>query len=183
MATWWQRFAALLAVLGPVALSAGCVGDTSDLATELSVESAPAPEPVAPELPETPSGEPEESGVVECAPEMATDIENVIRAQTSALSAGDFETAHGYASPSFRLGVSVEAFEALIVSDYAPLLTATRLEFSSCQYDSRFDAAAIDVQVGGGGEGVFRLRYVMFESEEGWRVNQASNLESLGSMS
>ena len=169
-------------LLGALGLTSGCAAkSTPGEPQNPPTESAPAPTPES--RPENSPEDPDASALRECSPDVAAQIEEVIRAQTAALAEGDFVTAHSYASASFRLGVSVQAFEALIVSDYEPLLTASRLEFSSCFEDPTYDAAAIDVQLGGAGDGVFQLRYGMVESEEGWRVNQASNLESLGSRS
>lgn len=107
-------------------------------------------------------------------------VEIVIRRQTEAFEARDFDTAYSMASPSFRDSVPLEAFRQLIDSSYGPLLESTNLSFDSCLIERQRDFATIDARFSRDGQDVFLLRYVVSDTEEGWRVNAASNLELVG---
>lgn len=118
-----------------------------------------------------------------CSAEVEAAVEETIRAQTAAMAAGDFVLAHSYASSGFQALVSVEAFEELITLNYMPLVEASRLDFADCIHDRAFELAYLNVQLGETGSGAYQIRYVMLETPEGWRVSEASNLQSVGTTS
>jgi hypothetical protein len=85
------------------------------------------------------------------------------------------------ASPSFRAAVPQAVFEQLIGNSYGPLLRTTDLSFESCLIEREQNFATLDARFTQGGIDVFGLRYVVSETEEGWRVDGASDLEVVGS--
>lgn len=130
----------------------------------------PEPEPVEPEI-----------SLVPCDDQQREAVSQPITAQTEAFIAGDYEGAYQMATPAFRQAVPLGAFEELIRTSYGPLLESTDLQFGDCIIQSSGGAASMDVRFNEGGIDVFGLRYVLQNTEEGWRVDGASALAVVGS--
>jgi hypothetical protein len=169
-----------IAIAGMVVVLAGCAAQ---------VEDEPAPEqsaPVEPDVSEpvedtAESSDPLEGvNLVECNDTEREAVSLPITQQTEAFGAGDFDTAYSMASPSFRAAVPQGVFEQLIASSYGPLLRSADLIFDSCLIERDLNFATIDARFNQGGLDVFGLRYVVSETDEGWRVDGASDLEVVG---
>ena len=106
--------------------------------------------------------------------------QNTVTAQTEALRAGDFEAAYTYASPSFQDTVSLEQFAGLILASYQPLLGEVVLEFGECVTDDRAEELSLDVVLRAEGQDSLGLRYILVDTDEGWRVSGASDFRLAG---
>ena len=171
-----------------VALLAGCASSISAAPEPSGVETqGPNPEvsavPTEPEPGEPePSTEPDRPGPDAAAPQQCPEtiqlqVENAIRSQTEAFAVEDFELAYSYASDTFRSNVSIRSFVAIIASSYGPLLSSSQLEFSNCFSNQALDLGIIDVRFVESGVALYGLRYIVSASDEGWRIEGASNLE------
>lgn len=149
---------------------------------DLPVDTAPREEPQIEEAPDVqPEPDPLEGvSLVECDDLERQLVSLPITQQTEAFVAGDFDTAYSMASPSFRAAVPQEVFEQLIGNSYGPLLQTTDLRFDDCLIEREQNFATLDARFTQGGLDVFGLRYVVSETEEGWRVDGASDLEVVG---
>ena len=119
--------------------------------------------------------------VVECSQVIQGGIESSINAQTASFAVDDFKLAYSYASESFRSSVSLERFIDIIQGSYGPLISSSSLSFDNCLYYPEASLATIDVRFTEAGTEVYALRYVMVESDLGWRVDGAGGLASIGS--
>ena len=119
-------------------------------------------------------------GPVECDASVQQDIESTVNSQTSAFAADNFEIAYSFASPAFRSNVSLDGFVEIIAGSYGPLIESSQLSFRDCLVDYESGLALIDVRFLQSGNDVFGLRYLMVETQEGWRVQGASNLQLVG---
>jgi hypothetical protein len=119
--------------------------------------------------------------VVECSQVIQGGIERTINAQTASFAVDDFELAYSYASESFRSSVSLERFIDIIQGSYGPLISSSQLSFDNCLFYPEAPLATIDVRFTEAGTEVYALRYVMVESDLGWRVDGAGGLASIGS--
>ena len=129
-------------------------------------------------------GQTEERGAqndpVACDQKTQIAIEEVINSQTKAFAESNYELAYSYASESFRSGVSLEGFVAIISSSYGPLIESSKLRFSGCLVNPNTGFGLIDVSFLQAGDFVYALRYLVTDTQEGWRVQGASNLEVVG---
>jgi hypothetical protein len=121
-----------------------------------------------------------QGGPVECAANVQADVESTINSQTSAFASDNFEIAYSFASPSFRSNVTLDGFVEIIAGSYGPLIESSQLSFSDCLVDLDSGLALIDVRFLQSGNDVYGLRYLMIDTNEGWRVQGASNLELVG---
>jgi hypothetical protein len=135
------------------------------------------PEPTAPEstAPESTSPESTEPGPTESAPEPCEDLvfqraQTTIRSQQDALGNDDFQAAWGFASPSFRSSVTVDAFQGIIEGTYPFLLDNPELRFVECQRQG--ETAFLQVEVAGSPTVVMVYRVVL--NEDVWFVDAAS---------
>ena len=135
-------------------------------------------QPPTPEEPQNPS-EPEIE-TVECSQVVQSAIETTVNAQTASFAVGDYELAYSYASPSFQASVSIPRFIEIIEGSYGPLIQSTTLGFENCVYYPEPELATMDVRFAEAGVTVYALRYLMVESDEGWRVDGASALTEIG---
>lgn len=119
--------------------------------------------------------------VIECSQVTQAGIESSINAQTASFAVDDFELAYSYASESFRSSVSLERFIEIIRGSYGPLISSSKLGFDNCLFYPEAPLATIDVRFTEAGTEVYALRYVMVESDLGWRVDGAGGLASIGS--
>jgi hypothetical protein len=144
---------------------------------------AEVPEPSQSQA-ESDSGQTEEPGAqdeaVDCNQKTQIAIEEVINSQTKAFAESNYELAYSYASESFRSGVSLEGFVAIIASSYGPLIESSKLRFSGCLVNPNTGFGLIDVSFLQAGDFVYGLRYLVTETQEGWRVQGASNLQVVG---
>lgn len=106
--------------------------------------------------------------------------QTIVQAQTGALGGGDFELAYSYATPGFQSAVSLEQFAGLIAASYQPLLGSADLEFGNCLIDQSATRVALDVVVRTTQGEALGLRYVLLDTEEGWRVDGASDFRLVG---
>jgi hypothetical protein len=133
---------------------------------------------------ESEPGQTEEPGAqnepVDCDQKTQIAIEEVINSQTKAFAESNYELAYSYASESFRSGVSLEGFVAIIASSYGPLIESSKLRFSGCLVNPNAGFAVIDVSFLQAGDFVYGLRYLVTDTPDGWRVQGASNLQVVG---
>jgi len=163
-----------------VALSiSGCYGTASNDGSQ-----SESPE-IDTQTPQPMDGEPESSRpevlADSCSQNTQSGIETTINAQTASFAVGDYELAYSYASPSFRSSVSLQRFIGIIEGSYGPLISSSTLGFDSCLYFSEEELATIDVRFTEAGATVYALRYVLVETDLGWRVDGASALANIGS--
>jgi hypothetical protein len=172
----------LAAAIACVAVLAGCTASISAAPTPSGNETQGSnqevsPEQSAPEPEEAEGSGPEAAAPSECSEPIQLAIEAAIRSQTEAFAAEDFELAYSYASETFRSNVPIRSFVAIIASSYGPLLSSSQLEFSNCFSNQALDLGIIDVRFVESGLALYGLRYIVSDSDEGWRVEGASNLE------
>jgi len=171
-----------IALSGVVLLS--LVACASEPAAEVTEQAVPAPEevPAEPEViePEPEAGPLDGVNLVECDDAEQQLVQLPITQQTEAFGEGDYDTAYSMASPSFRAAVPLVAFQQLIDSSYGPLLRTTDLSFDACLIERDLEFATIDARFTEGGLDVFGLRYVVSDTEEGWRIDGASDLQVVG---
>lgn len=99
--------------------------------------------------------------------------QGTIRSQQSAFAELDFAAARGYASESFRTGVSVPRFEAIIEGQYAFLLGDPAIEFIDCQRLG--ESALIDVEVDDPATAsTVAMVYRVVLENESWFIDAAS---------
>ena len=115
-----------------------------------------------------------------CSTEIQGRMEETISSQAKAFSEDEFELAYSLASPSFREAVTLQSFVAIIAGSYGPLIESSSLGFSECLIGEDESFGIIDVSFAQGGEDVYALSYVMVSTQDGWRVEGASNLEVIG---
>lgn len=108
-------------------------------------------------------------------------IAETISSQTDSFAVGDFKLAYSYASPSFRAAVGLESFIGIIQGSYGPLIGSSTLSFVNCVVDLTQQEAVIDVRFTEADTEVYALRYVLVNTDSGWRVDGASALAILGS--
>ena len=132
-----------------------------------------------PEEPENPS-EPEIE-TIDCSQVIQSAIETTVNSQTASFAVGDYELAYSYASPSFQASVSIPRFIQIIEGSYGPLIQSSSLGFENCVYYPEPELATMDVRFSEAGVTVYALRYLMVETDLGWRVDGASALSEVGS--
>lgn len=171
----------MLRVVFPLAAAAMLAGCTSVVSSD---EPTQAPSPSSSVSPEPSSApEPEESesqAPIGCEGSAELEIQEVINNQVAAFGDGDFERAYGFASGAFRANVSLEGFIEIIDGSYGPLIGSSDLVFSGCFVTAENLLAVIDAKFIQQTNEVFGLRYLMLNTDQGWRVQGASNLELLG---
>ena len=146
---------------------------------EPSIESSAQPEPQESQ-PEPQESQPD-STPSPCSSEALTGIQESISSQTRAFALEDFELAYSFASPNFRQNVNLQAFVNVISSSYGPLLSSSELQFSECLSNEKGSIGLIDVRFVEDGAELYGLRYLMVVTDEGWRVEGASNLQLVAS--
>jgi len=177
-----------LAALLPLLLAACSTGTTISPQSGLESDDAQISQPEAsaepsvdpPETEDTQSPDPASPPEV-CSPDVQDKIELSITSQTEAFASEDFNLAYSFASPEFRANVSLQAFIGVIQSSYGPLLSRSELQFADCYSDQDQIVGVIDVRFVEGGNSLYALRYFVVATEEGWRVEGASNLELVAS--
>jgi hypothetical protein len=175
-------------------LLAGCVmsAPEQDVQAELPEQesSIPAPEENQTQEPE-PEPEPETETETEtetereiettpCSQTVQAGIESTIKTQTASFAVEDFELAYSYSSDSFQASVTLQRFIEIIQGSYGPLISSSTLSFENCIYFPE-SLASIDVRFTDSGAELYALRYVMVESDQGWRVDGAGALAVVGS--
>jgi hypothetical protein len=120
------------------------------------------------------------SGPIACNQSIQEAIEETVRSQTRAFADNNYELAYSFASPSFRANVSLEGFVSIISGSYGPLIESSQLRFSDCLLSTNSGLALIDVSFLQSDKFVYALRYLMTDTQDGWRVDGASNLEVVG---
>lgn len=167
----------------PRALVVGfiAVGLLSGCAAASESDSEP-PEPVAsqepapPERPAPPEGldpsdeSPSELGLGPCSGETREAIENTVVGQVSAFSAGDFEAAYAFASPSFQEGMPLDVFGPLIRINYPQLLEASNARSGPCDADLTGGFSTIVMRFDTPTDPNYTLRYVLERVGEQWRI-------------
>ncbi len=140
------------------ALLLGCTGD---------------PDPIEPggSGPSEPSGS-SEPAVGPCDAEVVAAIDATIAGQLAAFAADDFEAAIGFASRSFRAGVDVASFRALILEAY-PNLTDDAVHRSGACTITAEGVAEIRIEVTGEGGTRDDHRYLMVAEDGRWLVAAA----------
>ena len=174
-----KSWLALLSTL----LLAGCAmsAPEQDVQTQLSEQesSNPAPDKNQPQEPEPePETEPE-IAATPCSQTVQAGIESIIKTQTASFAVDNFELAYSYSSDSFQASVTLQRFIEIIQGSYGPLISSSTLSFENCIYFPE-SLASIDVRFTDGETLVYALRYVMVESELGWRVDGAGALTEIG---
>lgn len=164
-------------LVAAVFLLAGCATQTTTGRTPTSQPSnqatdSPAPTEPEPEQAEPESKEPEptESGPVACEDLVFQRAQTTIRGQQDAFGSDDFQTAWGFASPSFRSSVTVDAFQTIIEGTYPFLLDNPNLRFIDCQRQGK--TAFLQVEVADSPTVVMVYRVVL--NEDVWLIDAAS---------
>ena len=161
-------------VLAALFVLAGCSAVSDE-------KSSPLPQETPDATTETPAEELEPQMILrDCRDSERVGAHNTVTAQTDALRAGDFEAAYSYASPSFQDTVSLEQFAGLILASYQPLLGDVVLEFGDCITDDSSEELSLDVVLRAEGQDSLGLRYILVDTDEGWRVSGASDFRLAG---
>ena len=182
-----QRSLSMIPVMKTLVIGSLAIGLSSGCSLQLTSAEPDASEAEQPQQQDqSPQPEPESDSAPEiefsdCSQTAQSGIETTINAQTASFAVGDYELAYSYASPSFRSSVSLQRFIGIIEGSYGPLITSSTLGFDSCLFYPEPELATIDVRFTEAGETVYALRYVLVETELGWRVDGASALASIGS--
>ncbi len=162
-----------------IGLSSGCSLQVTSDEPDAAEAEQPEQQDQAPQ-PESESDNAPEIEFSDCSQITQSGIETTINAQTASFAVGDYELAYSYASPSFRSSVSLQRFIGIIEGSYGPLISSSTLSFDSCLFYPEPELVTIDVRFTEAGETVYALRYVLVETELGWRVDGASALASIG---
>jgi hypothetical protein len=131
--------------------------------------------------PPTPSPSPlagEEPVFADCPVAVEAGIDATVTAQLDAFAAGDFRTAFGYASQSFRSSVDLKGFRRIIREGYPEVASARSHVIVDCRQLAPGDAQAL-VSVTGQGGSVAQVGYRFVLEPEGWRIDGASTLDTL----
>jgi len=163
-----------------IGLSSGCSLQVPAVEPDASEAEQPQQQDQSPQT-DSESDSAPEIEFSDCSQTTQSGIETTINAQTASFAVGDYELAYSYASPSFRSSVSLQRFIGIIEGSYGPLISSSTLGFDSCLFYPEPELATIDVRFTEAGETVYALRYVLVETELGWRVDGASALASIGS--
>lgn len=167
----WERVAAAAVVtLAMAGCSAGPSGSTeSTQPTEPSAPASAAPRPSAspavpdPDLPE------------ECAADVAEGIDRTVSAQLAAFAAGDFRSAFGLASGSFRAGIDLKGFREVILTGYPEVAASVDHRVVACRQPGPGSASALVAVTGENGV-TAQLGYRFVLEPGGWRIDGASTL-------
>ena len=169
-------------------LLAGCSAVITVEEPEVSSPDAQATQPdSSPEAKETErdtsdaEGDQSASSAVDCSADLQALIQASINSQTEAFAAEDFQLAYSFASPEFQKNIDLQAFINVISSSYGPLLSSSKLQFSNCYVSQDQSVGVIDVRFIEGSDALYALRYFLVFTEEGWRVEGASDLELVAS--
>lgn len=156
---------------------AGCATQTTTGQAPNSPSPTEAPDTPAPTEPEATEPDPEltepeptESEPVACEDLVFQRAQATIRSQQDAFGSDDFQTAWGFASPSFRSSVTVDAFQTIIEGTYPFLLDNPNLRFIECQRQGK--TAFLQVEVAGSPTVVMVYRVVL--NEDVWLIDAAS---------
>lgn len=176
--TYRPRMKVIIAGLAAAALLlAGCATQTTTGQAPNSPSPTEAPDTPAPTEPEATQPEPEltepeptESEPVACEDLVFQRAQTTIRSQQDALGNSDFQAAWGFASPSFRSSVTVDAFQGIIEGTYPFLLDNPDLTFTECQRQG--ETAFLQVEVAGSPTVVMVYRVVL--NEDVWFIDAAS---------
>jgi hypothetical protein len=174
----WFR-AVLLAVLA-TGLLAGCSAGSGTPVGDAPTASIDVPSPTPPPPP-TPSPSPqagEEPVFADCPVDVEAGIDATVTAQLDAFAAGDFRTAFGYASESFRSSVDLKGFRRIIREGYPEVASARSHVVVDCRQLAPGDAQAL-VSVTGQGGSVAQVGYRFVLESGGWRIDGASTLDTL----
>lgn len=168
-------------VLGLVLLLGGCslLGVSADVADDEGGFSSSPP----PSQSDEPSEQtPESTGVLrDCADAESLGARRAVTGQAEALRMSDFEAAYSYSSPSFQEAVSLEQFTGLILASYQPLLEDVVLEFGDCVARDGGEQVTLDVVLRAeSASNSLGIRYLLDDTDEGWRVSGASDFRLAG---
>lgn len=169
---------ALLVVLAGCAPQAPVVGD-EPVGNPTQVEPGPRQQG-EPDGEQQPSDEQPQEVLSACESSERGQTQTIVQAQTGALGGGDFELAYSYATPGFQSAVSLDQFAGLIAASYQPLLGNADLEFGNCLIDQSATRVALDVVVRTTQGEALGLRYVLLDTDDGWRVDGASDFRLVG---
>ena len=170
----------VLASVAMLSLLSGCASQEVMQFEAQSAEPAPTTT-TTPSPTQTTEAEPEQTaGPTECSGEVQASIESVINAQVAAFGEEDFELAYSFASPGFQASVGLNQFVQIISGSYGPLIESSSLVFSDCLTDSEAQVGLLIAKFIQQSNEVYALRYLMVNTDDGWRVQGASNLEVVG---
>lgn len=134
-----------------------------------SVDPTPSTAPTSDETsPATPS--PDATASVQCTEDERAAMEEVVRDQLAAFSAGDFAAARDLASETFRAGIDLDDFEALITEEYPVVLADTDPAFGRCAATD--PGGLLEVAVSGP-DGVAELVYLLVREDGRWAIEAA----------
>ena len=148
---------------------------TSDEPAGAPAEPVPAPVPAPlPDAATPPDGAP--STVPEpCEAGTEAAVAGTVAAQLDALAVGDFVAAYAQASPFFRTLVDQDAFTAMIRTRYPELLDVAARRLEGCTVLNRRAVLVVAITASDGARR--RLAYELGESDAGWRIDGAYDLE------
>ena len=115
-----------------------------------------------------------------CSESTQNQMEQTINSQLAAFGDQDFELAYSFASPNFQAAVGVGEFVFIIESSYGPLIGTSSLSFSDCLSDSAEQLGLIEARFLQESNDVLALRYLMVNTDQGWKVEGATRLANIG---
>lgn len=158
-------------LLGAILLT-GCAG-AATTGAEPTTPTTPTTQPT-PAMPATPTPEPSASEQPrDCERVMFQRAQGTIRSQQSAFAELDFAAARGYASESFRNGVSVPRFESIIRGRYRFLLDEPTIAFIDCQRLGESALIRVEFEDPPNATTVTMVYRVVLENES-WFIDAAS---------
>jgi hypothetical protein len=157
--------------LGTLLLGCTTTGPDPSAADDPDGADVASPDEVAPEPPDASDDDPGPA-VRPCDAEVIAAIDATIAGQLEAFAADDFEAAIGFASRSFRTGVDVDSFRALILEAY-PTLTDDAVHRSGGCLITAEDVAEVRIEVTGDGGARDDHVYRMVAEGDRWLVDAA----------
>jgi hypothetical protein len=173
-----------VAFLALLALLAGCSAEDSGSETLDDAAETESGEQLVPDSPSEPSPAPNpeldsstprpQLVLSPCEDATIQSIEDTVVGQVNAFGDGDFETAYGFASPSFRSGMPVEVFGQVIRINFSELLTVQAYRLSQCEADEANDVATVVVRFDTEENPDYALRYILERIDDTWLIGGAS---------
>jgi uncharacterized protein YceK len=95
-----------------------------------------------------------------------------IKGQLAAFAKGDFKSAYGFASDSFRSGPSLEEFKTIISVSYGFLLNSSTYSVSECALVDGY--YFFDVLVTDASDQQYPMLYALEKTTDAWGINAAN---------
>ena len=109
-----------------------------------------------------------------CGDAIESSVASILGSQLDAFVAGDFATAYGLASRSFRSGVDLDGFTRIIREGYPEVARSTAHDMASCVMSGPEVVFAVVAVTGANGRTV-EIDYRFVLEAGGWHVDGASS--------